>query len=74
MAIFCIDASEKEDFVNWKKEHDSELLNKVAEKLKERHYYMETEEGWGGFTVTDKDIDEVIAEMKVEVSENANKP
>lgn len=47
----------------------SDLLDKVVEKLKERLYYMETEEGWGGYTVTDKDIDEVIAEMKAEVSE-----
>lgn len=50
-------------------EHDSDLLDKVAEKLKARHYYMETEEGWGGYTVTDKDIDEVIAELKAEVEE-----
>lgn len=47
----------------------AELLDKVAEKLKARHYYMETEEGWGGYTVTDKDIDEVIAEMKAGVKE-----
>lgn len=44
-----------------------ELLDKVAEKLKARHYYMETEEGWGDYTVSDKDIDEVIAELKAEV-------
>ena len=52
-------------------EHDSELLDKAAEKLKERLWYTETEEGWDGYTVSDKDIDEVIEEMKAELQKGA---
>lgn len=74
MAIFCIDASEKEDFVNWKKEHDARLLDKVAEKIREKSglHYVDCDGYFGGieeliFKVDDW-LDDIIAEMKAEVS------
>lgn len=76
MAIFCIDVSEKEDFANWKKEHDAELLDKVAEKI---HKKMCSENCGERQCVDSMDrcvwygyVAEVIAELKAEVSENAN--
>lgn len=72
MAIFCIDASEKEDFANWKKEHDSELLDKVAEKFISWDSKVKgtREDGVCFFTI--ENILQVIARMKAEVSKNAN--
>lgn len=74
MAIFCIDASEKEDFENWKKEHDSELLDKVAHELKETFNtecpinYTSTQPFFTLENVRTL-VDMVIKEMKAEVEE-----
>lgn len=65
MAIFCIDASEKEDFANWKKEHDARLLDKVAQILKSKPYW-DDEHNFQAIPIDY--IDEVIAELKAEVS------
>ena len=68
------DEPRKEYYFNDKDlaEHDSELLDKVAEKLKAKYPIYFNEFGMVINNTLQEDIDEVIVDMKAEVSENAN--
>ena len=66
---------EKENKWDLQKKHDSELLDKVAEKIREHSglHYVDCDGYFGGeeeliFKVDDY-LDDIIAEMKSEVSE-----
>ena len=52
-------------------EHDSELLDKVAEKLKAKYPPYFNEFGMSVNDTLQKNIDEVIAELKAEVQKGA---
>lgn len=70
MAIFCIDASEKEDFANWKKEHDARLLDKVADMvLSLPKKYIDNFDYVACALILNG-----LEGMKAEVSKNANEP
>ena len=69
MAIFCIDASEKEDFANWKKEHDSELLDEVSKRINSLHYDTCNPVTRRIEHQLKAEVFKVINELKAEVSE-----
>lgn len=75
---FLIDDAEYRSMCNKLDKHDSELLDKVAEKIREHSglHYVDCDGYFGGieeliFKVDDW-LDDIIAEMKAEVSKNAN--